>query len=178
MRLLKQPQLPTRCKMPLLRPLKGTARLEMSCLGEWSLRRCSFLGLTLTPLRRTLKNKSQVLIDTTRRTNKKTLSASRFQFFFLEMTVIVIRFPPMDFCYVHTNKKWCLKLTELFLEFVVNYKKKKKNRSYGDSPFINMFTRVRFEMDRIRYLFGSGPFLSTMDRSVRRVCSHGIGLTS
>ena len=30
-------------------------------------------------------------------------------------------------------------------------------------------------MDRIRYLFGSGPFLSTLDRSMRRVCSHGIG---
>lgn len=117
MRLLKQPPLPKRCKMPLLRPLKGTARLEMlemSCLGEWSLRCCSFLGLTLTPLRRTLRNKSQVLIDTTRRTNKKTPSASRFQFFFLEMTVTVISFPHMDFRYVYTNKKWCLKLTELF----------------------------------------------------------------
>ena len=91
MRLLKQPPLPTRCKIPLLRPLKGTAQLEMlemSCLGEWSLKRCSFLGLTLTPLRRTLKNKSQVLINTTRRTNKKIPLRRVFQFFFLKWQLL------------------------------------------------------------------------------------------
>ena len=77
----------------------------------------------------------------------------------------IIRFSPMDFCYVHSNKKWCLKLTELFL--VCCYY----------SPFTSLFTRVPYQMDRIRYLFGSGPSLSTLDRSIRKVCSHGIGLT-